>query len=74
MELYFYKLYYHLKNLSSFEYQITIADFKDYFSVYPKPFDIFLIISVIKGIENKVAEDKKEKEENKKKNKVQKVK
>lgn len=55
--------------MSGFEYQITITDIKDYFNIYPRAVDIYTIIKVIKGIENKVEKDKREKEKHKKKQK-----
>jgi len=67
LALWFYNTYYSLKGLSGFEYQITITDIKDYFSIYPQPTDIYTVIKVIKGIEGQEAKAKREKDEHKQK-------
>ena len=69
IESWFYHLYHSLKNLSGFEYQITITDFKHYFDIYPIAFPRYLVISIIKQIERKAQKYQKQKDEAKAKNK-----
>lgn len=66
----FLNFYYQIKNLSGFEYHITIQDFHCYFDIYPVPFQKYIIISITKGIEKKVYKFNKKLEEAKKTNNV----
>ena len=69
VEHWFLNMYYNIKSLSAFEYQITAVDFNSYFDIYPIPFDKFAIISIIKGIEGKSQKYKNEQEDLKKQSK-----
>lgn len=69
-EMWFLNAYKNLKDLTGFEYHITISDFYHYFQIYPIPFQKTTVISVIKQIDRKIEEYQKKIHDAKNKNAV----
>jgi len=70
IEIWFFKNFQNLKNLTGFEHHLSITDFTNYFNIYPIPFSKITVISIIKKIERLVSDYNKKVEKAKSTNAI----